>query len=663
MDVHRRPTCELLLALAVTVMLPSGRALSQEQGTPKRRGDPKPEFAVVLEPCLDWRASSAWTMGKGTENFAHDFTGESPRFSVGDPDKCMVWTRPLRLPVSPERYPILVLKYRARNTGSAGWHYVIWLDDGTGPRDGGLYVVRLDDLVADGEVHEIRKNLWEDEGPKGPVKFIAFAVYCGKTPPATFELLDLRFVGPPGATPAFSVPDDTPVRVMVRDREKRPIKGATVTMDAERRNFSRRAMTAEDGVAQLVPLKSFSGKHTLHIEKEGMYTLRMGGPHFRKRRSYTVSLVPAARYGGFVRDEAGAPIEGAAIGLFWKWYRSADMARLRKVARTDAQGRWRSPPLPVDIPQLSVRTWHPDYLCSKRWAEADADAMKALRAETHVILLGHGTTVSGRVVDDRGRPVTNAKVKAMVVKWHNTYGTEVSAETDATGAYRLERVPRGSYHLVALGDSHAPSVKAIRVAGKPLSADLTLNSGVRIKGKVVDAQGKPLGGVAVRVGKWENHLEKRRFDSYLTTLWETVTGDDGLFEWNAAPKGPVMFNFRRTGYRSYQKWFWPKDNDVVVTLYKPLTIRGTVTDAETGKPVPSFLVIQGWLLKSGRVRWLRRSHLDARGRDGEYSAKIGLSGDIAVRVQADGYLPATSPTFKKAEGERRFDVALRKSTK
>ena len=626
-----------------------------EKGVGGRVADPTPGQGVVLDPCVGWRVSTAWTLGKHTENFAHDFSGGRARFTVGEAKKCMVWTRKLRLPIRAERYPLFSVKYRASNPGREGWHYVMWMDDGTGPRGGGLHVASPNDLVADGKAHDIRRDL-RNLRPRGPIKLIVLAVYCEKNPPTAFELLDLRFMAPPGA-PARRVAPDTPLRVLVKaTKGYRPIPGATVTVDFERRNFARRGVTGEDGLVTITPLKNSWARHTFLVEKEGMYPARTTGLRFWKRSRHELYLYRAARYGGFFKDEAGAPIEGATIGLSWKWY------RFRKIARTDARGRWRSPPFLADVPRLSVRTWHPDYLCPKAWRKMDEDAMKALRAGTHVTVLGHGVTVSGRVLDDQGWPTPNPKVKAMlaVSVSGRVFAAKVSAETDETGTYRLDRVPRGTYRLMAFGDKHAPSVKEVRVEGKPLTVDLTIGPGRAFKGKVVDLRGQPLGGVEVCVSYWKSRFGERPPDSYYATYWKAAAGEDGRFEWRGAPWDPIRVSFTKAGYRRHLGWFRPKDGDVVFTLLKPLKIRGTVTDAETGKPVKSFKVIQAQVPDTGKVHWVRRYDLDANGVNGKYTANIGLSGDVAVRVLADGYLPADSPPFKKAEGERRFDVALKK---
>lgn len=176
MEYLRCRTHKVLLLAFLVTGLASSRGFSQTAKAVSQQADPPPESAVVLEPCLGWQTSPGWTIGKGAEDFAHDFSGKVPRFSVNEPKKSMVWTRPLRLPIPAERYPILVFKYRAWNIGVTGWHYVLWLDDGTGPWDGGLYVVRLNDIIADGKVHEIRRELWNFD-PQGPIKFIAISVY------------------------------------------------------------------------------------------------------------------------------------------------------------------------------------------------------------------------------------------------------------------------------------------------------------------------------------------------------------------------------------------------------------------------------------------------------------------------------------------------------
>lgn len=165
---------------------------------------------VRVDPAAGWNAV-AWASDLNTEAAELDAAGDHPRFSVEEPGKRGVWVKSLNPPVDPGDHPVLVLKYRARNI--AATRYAIWLDDGTGPNNGkGVWAIDCGELVADGQVHEIRRDLSQPGRPglptAGPFNLVALGVSAKPGEKAWLDLIDLRFevAGPvppaPAAAPA-----------------------------------------------------------------------------------------------------------------------------------------------------------------------------------------------------------------------------------------------------------------------------------------------------------------------------------------------------------------------------------------------------------------------------------------------------------------------------
>ncbi len=129
---------------------------------------------------------------------------------------------------------------------------------------------------------------------------------------------------------------------------------------------------------------------------------------------FTYRMQPGTLIGGIVKNEDGAPVEGAKIevaynpkdvramqeqftarGVFSLWLSEGDTAVV-----TDAEGRWilnRVPP--GDNVQLSLKLSHPDYVSDEDWGGLQGDqqvTVCALRAQTAVIVLRRPSASRGK---------------------------------------------------------------------------------------------------------------------------------------------------------------------------------------------------------------------------------------------------------------------------
>lgn len=98
------------------------------------------------------------------------------------------------------------------------------------------------------------------------------------------------------------------------------------------------------------------------------------------------------------------------------------------------------------------------------------------------------------------------------------------------------------------------------------------------------------------------------------------------------------------------------------TTVEPPGVSGTVTDADTGLPVPEFAAIPGSVWNEEQpAYWQRRRSQTFT--DGHYEMAFnvprrGSSQKYRIRIEADGYYPAESETFQIAEGQQTLDFAL-----
>ena len=131
------------------------------------------------------------------------------------------------------------------------------------------------------------------------------------------------------------------------------------------------------------------------------------------------------------------------------------------------------------------------------------------------------------------------------------------------------------------------------------------------------------------------------------------TDSEGRIEWDSAPQDELNICVSKQGY------FYSRDNMItadaeehIIKLRPQITVTGLVTDADTGKPIPSFKAIPG-RERIGLVN----------GKNGQYELKLDeFRPPLVVSFEADGYATAScEPLNPKATGQAQVrNVALRK---
>src|SRR4029078_1933716 len=101
--------------------------------------------------------------------------------------------------------------------------------------------------------------------------------------------------------PAVEVKDDNALQIAVTDKDGQPIKGAKVTVDAERKDAARSGETDDKGEVSITPREPESGAHAVQVEAEGKATyyatIEKGAP------GGNVSMTNGTTYGGIVKNE------------------------------------------------------------------------------------------------------------------------------------------------------------------------------------------------------------------------------------------------------------------------------------------------------------------------------------------------------------------------
>lgn len=202
-----------------------------------------------------------------------------------------------------------------------------------------------------------------------------------------------------------------------------------------------------------------------------------------------VRLAAAAAVDGLVLDAAGAPAAGAEVSL------AAPGVAERLHLRADAAGTFRAEDLAAGAAEAHAFVAGSGY--------AKEEVVLVAGARTRVVLRLGAAAVVGRVVDERGAPVTNVAVRATaaggdVPMW-------IGVRPNARGEFTIAE-PRWSRLLVEATDplTHAPLARVddVPVGGPPLELripDAALPSAF-VVGALTDADGAPLTGASLSVG-------------------------------------------------------------------------------------------------------------------------------------------------------------------
>src|SRR4030095_3641463 len=105
-----------------------------------------------------------------------------------------------------------------------------------------------------------------------------------------------------------------------------------------------------------------------------------------------------------------------------------------------------------------------------------------------------GGTITGRIVNESGGPMANARV---MISGSGRQAVRRTINTDETGRFVADDLPRGSYAIAA----QAPGYVFVREPGDTVhhrpgdSVNLVLRKGGAITGKVTTPDGDPIAGV------------------------------------------------------------------------------------------------------------------------------------------------------------------------
>lgn len=384
-----------------------------------------------------------------------------------------------------------------------------------------------------------------------------------------------------------------------------------------------------------------------------------------------------ARLHGRVLDEAARPLAGATISAIalvdgqdeltvvaGALPRAAEaallpahrLARRGKVstATTDDRGRFLLDDLPPG--RLRLEVTQGDKLPYRR------DEVSLAPGGTQALgdlVLHAGVLLSGRVLDERGRPIAGAQVEAR--RTGRALGSTSRVVSDQGGQFAV-RVPAGDYSVVAHAPERVPqSVFSLRaepgVVLQPLEFRLP-RADAALDGHVREASGRPVKGATVVVLEAPPGLDaepgtpwqpRSAATAVAPLLGTTVTDAGGRFRIGGLPRASLIAETRHPD--------WP----VVAMVARP-GARVSITLAQPGG-------IEGEVRESGSGAFVTGYELAGSGPEGRTADRVrtigagfeilGLvPGRWTLKVSAPGYRP-TEQAIEVSPGASRKEPSVR----
>ncbi len=479
---------------------------------------------------------------------------------------------------------------------------------------------------------------------------------------------------------AVAGPGDEPV--VLRLAEPRRVSGRVV--DANDRSPLADALVWSNGGGDGFATTDRAGGFSVTVTgAEGRRVLQAAAPgYFRQwlQLSDTVelepvlALEPSAAVAGRVVDSAGEPVAGATVAAHVSPVDRAAMRlayRQREEAVTDDTGRFRLGGLVPDTPLTLVATR--DGFAPAR-LDQPALAPRETRRGVELELSG-GVGLSGVVLGD-GEPAAGAELSLEREPQGSTPWAMMAAEaaaapplagsTAADGSFTFANLAEASYRLTVKAPGFAPLVMPGIEVGDSGTAlgTLTLERGVEIRGAVVDADGRGLGGAELRVvARQSGFTMGRGYGSAAPPA--AVTAADGSFRLADRQRGErVDIQASLEGYASAAASGVPAPNpeEVRIVLEQVATITGEVVGPD-GSPVASAqvsaMVEVGSVSGAGAVYFSDQSMAhDRTDEAGRFELGSVPPGKVRVSASAQGWLRAEDRLVDLVPGGGLEDLRL-----
>lgn len=331
--------------------------------------------------------------------------------------------------------------------------------------------------------------------------------------------------------------------------------------------------------------------------------------------------VNAATLSGQVTDDHGAPVAGARVFV------ETGPALVLQETLADASGRYTFDEVPPG--RIGVFAYAPGHAFGGMTPDLGAGEDSVVAP----IRLGASATLSGKIVDQKNKPVPGARISSVLLMEPVNVGIALAKlkrfgieppTSDDEGRFTLDNLPGGvPMALKVEHPSYAQEILANVTAGKD-EVKITLDPGEIVSGKVLSRKNRvSVANQAILIRSSE--------PPYGTAL--TMTDGQGVFTVRLKP-GAYLYQTTGSDLRSagWEKLLVaPQSAQTGYTLLVAgtATIKGDVRDAVTDKPVEDARLV---LESFGNP-----SDVGVTGVNGQYQL-VAVEGENIVRLRsAPGY--------------------------
>lgn len=308
---------------------------------------------------------------------------------------------------------------------------------------------------------------------------------------------------------------------------------------------------------------------------------------------------------GQVVSSTGRPVEGARVRLERGGLHELSFLAFERRGPspsdpsaqgvTGEDGRFQLSPVPR-LEGMALVIDHPDHvILTREDVFVPERGMDIGRLELQI-----GGTVSGLVMDSAGQPLEGAEV--MFRRGHSGPFEELaggfrslmlsaqrSVLTDRKGQFRLTGVFPVAGKVVARREGMPEGESKpfeVRAGEETPGISLVLEPGAELRGKVVNAAGKPIEGARIRARRDTNRFDFNRPDSDDESV---RTAKDGTFVVTGLQRGRQRLSVEAKGYQSTRESAEAgSGKEVLITLQSCGALQGVVLSQGDERPIDGF---------------------------------------------------------------------------
>ena len=403
------------------------------------------------------------------------------------------------------------------------------------------------------------------------------------------------------------------VGVLSRD-ERKPLADMPVSFTSQ---FSLSPIVAISGADGLARVRLLPDSWQISANAGSPYGALTNATVVTGRTNQAEVLVdPGVKLTGTVRDPDGAPAAGVVVSLNGNYYANAHEVR------TDANGRYE-----LTLQRFAMQEGFmfrmagvQTYSLLARSEDRNLVAVRSINENTtnQDLTLQPGVTLSAKLKDEAGRPVTNAT--GMAYSQLGNYNYPKSARPDSQGQIEFAGMPQaGTYYLAVSAKGYGSMNEQMQSQPTNRLEFPTIvmpRANQKLGGTILDADGKPVPGVIVQAVAFTNRFQP---SADTPDAWDvkpvfgrsqgqTQTDSQGRFFFDEVCEGPIQLTLSLQNSSVTAKTVGGTTNIVLrldlsglsgvnfrITTVPAapanpvVTITGTVRDP-SGKPAPGVLV-------------------------------------------------------------------------